>query len=140
VTRVFLDANVLFSAAEPGSALARLVGEAGRRVELVYSPDVATEARRNIAAKRPQARDGLETVLGRCQRADSALFPLPIELNDNDRAVLCAAIRAGCQYLVTGDKQHFGPFFGETIESVKIVSTNQFAQLLRDFPPRGHAP
>jgi predicted nucleic acid-binding protein len=133
--RVFLDANVLFSAARANSATGRLIAEAGRRAALVYSPDVAEEARRNIQIKRPDAVNELERLIARSEPTDSALFSLGFEMNLNDKAVLCAAIRGGCPYLVTGDTQHFGTLFNQNIQGVTVLSPRQFAELLRTMPP-----
>jgi predicted nucleic acid-binding protein len=52
--RIFLDANVLYSAAYPESfGLARLWSQ--NDVELMSSPYAIEEARRNLAINRPEA-------------------------------------------------------------------------------------
>lgn len=136
MTRVFLDANILFSAAHRTSILGRLILEARRRVALVCSDGVIEEARRNLAAKRPDGLPGLDDLLNHCENVPDAFFPLDIRLTDSDRMVLCTAINANCQYLLTGDKRDFGPYFGRTIQRVTIVSTRQMADVLKDIPPR----
>ena len=128
--RLFLDANLLFSAASAESAIGRLIAQAERRYELAYSDYVAEEARRNIASKRPAHLAGLDGLLARCLRLQGGLFALPVELAEKDRPVLCAAIRGGCRYLATGDKRDFGHLFGRTVEGVTVLSTVMLKDLL----------
>ena len=51
--RVFLDANVLFSASNGGSNIARLIALLTERGTGVASDVAVEEARRNLALKRP---------------------------------------------------------------------------------------
>ena len=51
--RVFLDANILFSASAKGSATRRLLDGVFRHAEVLTSPHAVEEARRNLEAKRP---------------------------------------------------------------------------------------
>jgi predicted nucleic acid-binding protein len=133
--RVFLDANILFSAAKSDGAVRMLVNlllKAGH----VCCVDgyVTEEARRNLAAKAPDGLAALEALLARMQRegaqhADAALeasLPLP----EKDRPVLAAAIRHGCAALVTGDRSHFGSLYGKTVHGVAIHSPRSLAEAL----------
>jgi uncharacterized protein len=49
-------------------------------------------------------------------------------LPDNDRPVLAAAIRLGCDALVTGDRTHFGAGFGRTFGGVTLYSPRSLAE------------
>ncbi len=133
--RIFLDANILFSAAKSDGAvrlLLKLLRKAGH--ELCVDGYVTEEARRNLAAKAPQSLTALEELLSRmnregAQHADAALeatLPLP----EKDRPVLAAAIRHGCAALVTGDRSHFGSLYGRTLHGVAIHSPRSLAQAL----------
>jgi predicted nucleic acid-binding protein len=133
--RIFLDANILFSAAKSDGAvrlLLNLLLEAGH--ECCVDGYVVEEARRNLAAKSPEGVAALETLVSRMhkaeiQHADAALeaeLPLP----EKDRPVLAAAILHGCEALVTGDRSHFGPLYGKTIRGVKIHSPRSLAEAL----------
>ena len=51
--RVFLDANVLFSASNTGSNIARLIALLVERGTAVSSDLAVEEARRNITLRRP---------------------------------------------------------------------------------------
>lgn len=133
--RVFLDANVLFSAAKSDGAvreLLLLLEQSGH--QCCVDAYVIEEARRNLGAKAPDRISVLETLLLRMKRAgvqriDPALeasLPLPAK----DRPVLAAAIHQGCDALVTGDRTHFGALYGRTIHGVVIHSPRSLAQAL----------
>lgn len=133
--RIFLDANILFSAAKSDGAvrlLLNLLRKAGH--ECCVDGYVTEEARRNLAAKAPGSLEDLEALLPRlrteaAQHADAALeatLPLP----EKDRPVLAAAIRHGCAALVTGDRSHFGALYGKTLHGVTIHSPRSLAQAL----------
>ena len=120
---VFLDANVLFSAAyRSGVGLGRL-----RRLptaRLITSAYAAEEARRNLSNS-GQRRE-LEELLGSVEvvltavPTDRPLFST-MELADKDRPVLLAAIGVGATHLLTGDFRHFGPYYGKRIEGVLVL-------------------
>jgi len=128
--RVFLDANVLFSASSSGSNIARLVELVIERHSAVTSDFALEEARRNVALKRPAWVAGLSALERRLEVVPSILFELPVALEEKDRPILCAAIRSGCEALVTGDRTHFGALYGTTIEGVRVVSQVELAQML----------
>jgi predicted nucleic acid-binding protein len=133
--RIFLDANVLFSAAKSDGAVRRLLGllaEAGH--ECWADGYVVEEARRNLAAKAPEAVAALSIVLERVKLAAAQPHPAAMEataaLPEKDRPVLAAAILLRCDVLVTGDRTHFGAFYGKTLGGVKIHSPATLAQAL----------
>jgi uncharacterized protein len=132
---VFLDANVLFSAAKSDGAvrqLLMLLEKSGHEC-CVYGY-VIEEARRNLVAKAPDRVAALETLLSRMKtagapRSEAALeasLPLPAK----DRPVLAAAIRQSCTALVTGDRRHFEALYGRTIRGVTIHSPRSLAEAL----------
>ena len=131
--RIFLDANILFSAAKSDGAIRKLFElliEAGH--ECWVDAYVVEEARRNLAAKFPDGLAVLERLLARthgagAQHADAALeaaLPLP----EKDRPVLAAAIHNRCAALVTGDRTHFGSLFSKTVRGTTIHSPRSLAQ------------
>jgi len=137
--RVFLDANVLFSAAKSDGAvraLLRLLVERGH--EAVADAYVVAEARRNLLAKGPQALHVLDALLTHLAVA-AAASPVahaaePVSdaelawLPEKDRPVLAAAIRLGCDALVTGDRTHFGTGYGRVFGGVAIHSPRSLAE------------
>lgn len=133
--RIFLDANVLFSAAKSDGAVQRLLvllTEAGH--ECWADGYVTEEARRNLAAKAVERLPVLDALLGRLHLAQ--IHPGPAELSlatvlpEKDRPVLAAAIRLGCEALVTGDRTHFGELYGKRIGGVAIHSPASIAKVL----------
>jgi len=130
VPRVFLDANVLFSASRTDSAIAQLVHLLIDVGEPITSDLAVIEARRNVSIKWPDHVSGLEAIVDKIQRIPSVIFDLPVELIDKDRPILCAAIRGDCQYLVTGDRTHFGHLYDHTIEGVTVITLQRLAEQL----------
>ncbi|MDQ3260624.1 MAG: PIN domain-containing protein [Pseudomonadota bacterium] len=133
--RIFLDANVIFSAAKSDGAVRELLSRlhAGGH-GLCADGYVIAEARRNLAAKDAAALTALETLLPRLETSPFQATQLPADafdlLPDKDRPVLAAAIRLGCDALVTGDRTHFGALYGKTIAGVTIHSPRSLAEAL----------
>jgi uncharacterized protein len=132
--RIFLDANILFSAAHSDGAMRALLAELVVRGHELRADDyVAEEAARNLATKNPAAIAALETVLQDvtvtrvpAERSIEANLPLP----EKDRPILASAISQACQALVTGDRTHFGSLYGKTIRGVAIHSPRSIAETL----------
>ncbi|MFO1078039.1 MAG: DNA-binding protein [Planctomycetota bacterium] len=128
--RVFLDANVLFSASNTGSNIARLVDWLLAEGTAVTSDLAREEARRNLAVKRSDWLPAFEMLMKKVQEVPSALSGLPVSLDEKDRPLLCSAIRAGCTHFATGDRRDFGHLFGKTVEQVQVVDLVGLAKLL----------
>ena len=133
--RVFLDANILFSAATSDGAVRQLFNLlVDARHECWVDDYVVIEARRNLAAKHPDALAALETLLRRAQispaQAPGHELKLVSWLPEEDRPVLAAAMRLRCDALVTGDRTHFGAAYGRVFAGVAIHSPRSLAKLL----------
>jgi len=133
--RVFLDANILFSAAKSDGAVRRLLELLLARGHACWVDGyVVEEARRNLAAKFPEGVAALERQLASVHvatghpSADSLVAGLP--LPEKDRPVLAAAIHLGCDGLLTGDRSHFGALYGQTIRGVAVHSPRSLAEWL----------
>jgi len=133
--RVFLDANILFSAGRSPGAIRRLVEEiqaCGH--ECVADEYVIAEARRNLEQKFPSALPDFENLLRGISRLSSppALTApsLALVLPEKDRPVLASAIQHQCNALITGDKTHFGRLYGQTIAGVCIHSPQSLVEVL----------
>lgn len=134
---IFLDANVLFSAAKSNGAVRLLVHrllDAGH--ECVADEYVLTEARRNLASKGPEALVALDALLVRLHvhasttNAPGVALEVADWLPEKDRPVLYAAMRLKCDALVTGDRTHFGPGYGKSFGGVTIHSPRSLAEVL----------
>jgi predicted nucleic acid-binding protein len=128
--RVFLDANVLFSASNVGSNIARLVDWLLAEATAVTSDLARQEARRNLAMKRTDWLPAFEQLMQKVEEVPSALFDLSVNLDEKDRPLLCAAIRAKCTHFATGDRRDFGHLFGKAVEQVQVVDLLDLAKLL----------
>lgn len=128
--RVFLDANVLFSASNADSNIARLIQLLIKQGQAITSDFALEEATRNIHIKRAAWTENLERLAQQVLVVSSVQFDLSIELPDKDQPILCTAIRSDAQYLVTGDKQDFGHLYGHTIESITIIPLAKLAKIL----------
>jgi predicted nucleic acid-binding protein len=133
--RVFLDANILFSAAKSPGAIRRLVEEiqaCGH--ECVADEHVIAEARRNLEQKFPSALPDFENLLrgiSRLASPPSSYTPsLALLLPEKDRTVLASAIQHRCQALLTGDKTHFGRLYGQNIAGLCVHSPQSLAEVL----------
>lgn len=119
---LFLDANVLFSAAYKHDAnflkLWRM-----RDVRLISSLYAAGEAQRNF--KKADQHDRLENLLKSVDFVPAtAMAPLPegVDLPAKDAPILISAIAGGATHLLTGDTAHFGAYYETAIEGVLILS------------------
>ena len=137
--RVFLDANILFSAAKSDGAIRQLLRNLSlAKHTLVADSYVEVEATRNIAAKADaQAAVALQALLGTVEvsavqfaQSPPALQAAALWLPEKDRPVLLAAMVLVCDVLVTGDSTHFGSGYGKRFEGVTICSPRQLAELI----------
>ena len=129
--RVFLDANVLFSAAY--AAENRFL-ELWRRkgIRLLSSEYAVQEAERNLAGAACLKR--LKRLLAAIEilPGHAAIAPSPPpatgELPEKDRPILAAAIHAHATHLLTGDRRHFGRWYGKRLGGVLVQSPAQYLQ------------
>ncbi len=114
---VFLDANVIFSASyKPNS---RFLGIwRNPAILTMTSLYAAEEARRNCDSQQHMKR--LEALLDQTAIVSDPLhdnLPAGTTLQAKDRPILASAIDAGAQFLVTGDRRHFGPWMNRPIKT-----------------------
>jgi predicted nucleic acid-binding protein len=133
--RIFLDANILFSAAKTDGAVRRLLELLiAARHECWADGYVAEEARRNLAAKGPGSPSSLAALLSRIHvastQAPGSASEAALRLAEKDRPVLAAAVRLGCEALVTGDRTHFGKLYGKKLAGAAIYSPRGIAEAL----------
>jgi predicted nucleic acid-binding protein len=129
--RLFLDANVLFTAAHNPSGKAALIIDlrAEGNWEIVSSSYAIEEARRNISIKFPDYLERFETLISAI-----SVVPLksglncPVPLPEKDRPILEAAIHCKATHLLTGDIKDFGPFMNhpKLTDGVVIQTVSEF--------------
>lgn len=135
--RFFLDANVLFAACWNPEGRTGLVAQLARSglCVLITSVYAFEEARRNLELKRPDALSNLNKLMEAVRLVPEA-SPSRIHwaqmqgLPTKDAPILAAAVAAGADCLVTGDKTHFGLLYGKTFNGVMIVSPETALQLI----------
>jgi predicted nucleic acid-binding protein len=133
---VFLDANILFSAAYRADAGVRRLWELPE-VRLTTSAYAAEEARRNLEASR---RTDLEKLLGAVELVadvapDARVTSIELAepgLPDKDVPILLAAIRSGATHLLTGDFKHFGPYYGKAIQGILVMPPADYLRSSRE--------
>ena len=129
--RVFLDANILFTAAHNPGGKAALVIELGVQGywQLFTSAYAIEEARRNLQRKFPQATGTLEQSLPalRLSSHRQGMPQLP-RLSGKDQPIFQAAVACGATHLLTGDLRDFGAFMNRPAETqgVLIQTAGQF--------------
>lgn len=120
--RLFLDANILFSAAYREEAgVARLWSL--KRIVLLTSTYAVEEAERNLSTKHRRRR--LLELLATVETVNASMPPTlhrrGIDLPDKDWPILGGAIFAGATHLITGDLKHFGQYFGQRLLGILVV-------------------
>lgn len=127
--RLFLDANVIFSAAhrEEGRAQDLVALARAGRCQLLTSTYALKEARRNLEVKSEEFEARLVDTLAQTTivgEAPAALVNWAQEqrLPSKDAPVLAAAVHATVDLLVTGDNRHFGHLFGHIVRGTRVVT------------------
>lgn len=127
--KLFLDANILFTAAYSVKGISRTLFQLAETglCSLHTSAYAAEEARRNLAVKAPATVPSFEKL-----RRQVALVHEPshatvirmtkLPLVGKDAPVMAAAVEAGADILVTGDRRDFGHLYGETVEGVLVLN------------------
>jgi predicted nucleic acid-binding protein len=136
--RLFLDANVIFTAAHhPVGRSAAIVDLARQgRSSLVTSQHVVAEARKNVTIKYVEALPRLEATLRHLDVVPEAApadvaWAVEQGLPPKDAPVLAAAVASGADVLVTGDRTHFGVLFGRRLRGVLVLTpADALARLL----------
>ncbi|MCF7992537.1 MAG: PIN domain-containing protein [Thiohalocapsa sp.] len=137
---LFLDANILFSAAYRDGSPALLLFElaSARRCRLVTSGFAWDECHRNITLKSPQRGPALDALKGQLEYApvpDTAAIVRAANhgLPDKDAPILAAARQAKVDILVTGDRTHFGHLYGKVTDGVCVLTlSDSLARLLEE--------
>lgn len=147
MTRVFLDANVIFAASDSTKGAARVLVRLCKQDEnltLLATEYTIDEAQRNIQRNQPSAltgfyevREHLSVSLEPSEEFVAALnsqLPIGMRLPKKDLPVLGGAIVAGADWLLTHDEDHFGPLYGTTVQGVEVMKPGTALRRLRQLP------
>lgn len=129
--RIFLDANVLFSAAYRENSRPSELWSIG--TASIYSSTYAIEeAKRNLDQRDQQQR--LKRLLEKLEVVSAHSVPAfvleTVDLPEKDIPILGGALSANCSHLISGDSRRFGGYFGQRIAGVLVLPP---ADYLRDF-------
>ena len=140
VVKVFLDSNVIISGLISDKSAPRLILELlCHDLPLMHAATGQynlEEIERTITRKLPAARPVLHDFMSRLK---IEIIPLPAGeklgkyrgvIADEDLPVLVSAIECGADYLVTGDKKHFGGLRGRKDIPLKICSPSEVVEIL----------
>jgi uncharacterized protein len=129
--RVFLDANVLFSAAYAAENRFLALWEC-EDIRLFSSEYAVEEARCNLTAADHLER--LNQLVAEIEIVQTPSATLPehppssASLPAKDQPILAAAIDAHATHLLTGDRRHFGKLYGKRLGGVLIQPPAQYLQ------------
>ena len=140
VVKVFLDSNVIISGLISDKSAPRLILELLCHdlplMHAVTGQYNLEEIERTITRKLPAARPVLHDFMSRLK---IEIIPLPAGeklgkyrgvVADEDLPVLVSAIECGADYLVTGDKKHFGGLRGRKDIPLRICSPSEVVEIL----------
>ena len=115
--RIFLDANILFSAAYfPDSKVEEFVLDLIdiKKVVVLTSIYAISETKKNLQVKHPSRLLHLETIL---RKIETIVVPsnihCPIDLPEKDQPIFVAALHGHATHLITGDRKHFGKWMNK---------------------------
>jgi uncharacterized protein len=118
--KIFLDANVLFTAAYNPQGKAFLLIQSN--LNFISSDYAIDEARRNLALKQKSALDTFDKLIKNIQVV--ILFPniiCPIDIADKDKPIFTAAWVSESTHLLTGDIKDFGKYMNKPSETKNII-------------------
>lgn len=123
--RLFLDANVLFSAAYQELSRLQTLWRLPDTT-LLTSAYAELEARRNLPRADQLLR--LEELMSDVAIVPDVVAQLPpgIQLPEKDWPILLAAVHSEATHLITGDNRHFGALFGTSIGGVLVVTPSAY--------------
>jgi predicted nucleic acid-binding protein len=123
--RLFLDANVLFSAAyRPAAGLLRLWKLPG--VVLCSSRYALEEARANLSTESQRSRLAELSAELELFESDGGALPAGVSLPAKDAPILRAAIAARATHQITRDLHDFGVLFSKKIAGLAILPPSDY--------------
>lgn len=131
--RLFLDANVLFTAAHRAEGKAAYLFLNAKRWRLLACEYAVEEARRNLQLKFPRVQADFEKLLSAIEWTAQPASARPIlDLPAKDRPIWAAAVGGRATHLLTGDLRDFGRFMNcpERTGGIMIQTVAQYLDSL----------
>lgn len=125
--RIFLDASILFSAAQVMNGLHPLweIAEQGR-CKFFSSHYAIEKAKRNLYDKKLKERlEQLLSTVNIVLEVDQRAY-CPVHLTESSRAVLLSAISSGSDYLITAELSSYTEILGKQISGVTPISVRDY--------------
>ena len=135
--RIFLDANVLFTAAHNPGGKAALLIEFGQKGhwDLFTSVYAIEEALRNLEIKYPERKPALVQIIRHITPVrHHPEHPYPDGLDPKDIPIFQATVECSATHLLTGDIKDFGRYMNQAKKTHNIgiqVTADFFKDLLR---------
>ncbi|SRR6266496_3865762 len=124
--RLFLDANILFSAAYRAQAGLLQLWKL-KDVALCTFRYALEEARINLEEEDQRASlRKLATTIEIFEASEKRQQPTAVSLPVKDVPIMLAAIEARATHLLTGDIRHFGRYFGKNVEGVLVMRPGEY--------------
>ena len=121
--RIFLDANVLFTAAHNPGGKAALLVELGQKGhwDLYTSTYAIEEAARNLEIKYPECKAGLVQIIRYLTPVrHNPEHSYPGGLDPKDRPIFQAAVECSATHLLTGDIKDFGHYMNQAKKTFNV--------------------
>jgi len=133
VDRLFLDANVLFSAAYRADAGVARLWQLPNAV-LLTSKYAVEEAHRNLRDHDQVERLNrlLESVASTPASSLDPNLRGDIQLPEKDWPILAGALGARATHLITGDVRDLGRYFGQHLLGILVVPPSQYLRARAD--------
>lgn len=129
--RLFLDTSVLLAAAGSANGASRHLVSKGKKhgLPLLSSPYCLAETNQNISKLGKLASEDWHSfVRPRIQLVqDCTTIDLPLVFSAaKDRPVVISALAAKCHWLLTLDREDFGPYFATGIYGMRVATPGTF--------------
>lgn len=122
--RIFLDANILFTAAHNPKGKASLILELKSEglYQLFTSDAAMEECKRNLSVKYPDCLPRLKLLSEGIEISAAGLSAsFPKGLSAKDAVIFQAAVACNATHLLTGDYRHFGAFMNRPDKTYTIL-------------------
>ena len=133
--KIFLDANILFSASRKDSILRKFIQfliEAG--YTLCTNDYARTEAERNILAKKFVTEAEFTQFINSIPSSNILKAGHIPDLAEKDQPVMRGALGLECDYLLTSDRKDFGIFLEHGYQTLKVGTPSMLAEFLELGP------